>query len=311
MRGIGVQTKNIIDDNAPQAGYARLAGLGFSAVDFSLNSYLMNHELYSGRRNNFFDRSEEELAAYFAGHKSAAKAVGVDIWQMHMPYPLFVPGGNQEINDYLRNIVAPKSLRLCAFLGCRYIVVHGFKSVGLVGSETEEWRSTEEFLRELAPLAGELGVTMCIENLYANIGSHLVEGPCCDAKLAAHRIDRINADFGAEVLGFCFDTGHANIVGLDMEDFITTLGRRLKVLHIHDNDGVRDLHQIPFVFTRTRANKSTTDWEGFVRGLKNIGYSGVLSFETAPVLDSFPAALHEDALKLIAGCGKYFAGRIE
>ena len=48
--------------------------------------------------------------------------------------------------------------------------------------------------------------------------------------------------------------GHANIVGLDFEKFITTLGSRLKVLHIHDNDSISDLHQIPFTFTRTREN---------------------------------------------------------
>lgn len=39
-------------------------------------------------------------------------------------------------------------------------------------------------------------------------------------------------------LVFCFDTGHANFVGIDFEKFITTLGNRLKVLHLHDNDGI-------------------------------------------------------------------------
>lgn len=30
----------------------------------------------------------------------------------------------------------------------------------------------------------------------------------------------------------------------------------------------RDLHQIPFTFTRSRENVSSTDWEGFIRGLQ-------------------------------------------
>ena len=124
-------------------------------------------------------------------------------------------------------------------------------------------------------------------------------------------MERINEAYGAEVLGFCFDTGHANLVGIDMERFITTLGSHLKVLHIHDNDGVGDLHQIPFTFTKTRENKPSTDWEGFIRGLRNIQYQGVLSFETAPVLSAFPEELKEDALNMIARIGEYFSKEIE
>lgn len=110
---------------------------------------------------------------------------------------------------------------------------------------------------------------------------------------------------------FCFDTGHANLIGLDFEDFITTLGNRLKVLHIHDNDGMSDLHQIPFTFTRNRENVSSTDWEGFIRGLRTIRFDGVLSFETAPVLSAFPEIMKRDVLRFIAQIGNYFAGEIQ
>ena len=142
------------------------------------------------------------------------------------------------------------------------------------------------------------------------IGGRIVEGPCCNAKKAAERIDRFNEKYHAEVLGFCFDTGHANLTGLDFERFITGLGERLKVFHIHDNDGVRDLHQIPFTFTKTRENTSSTDWEGFVRGLKGFKQERVMSFETAPVLASFPDEMKEQALGFIAQIGRYFAERI-
>ena len=95
-----------------------------------------------------------------------------------------------------------------------------------------------------------------------------------------------------------------------MERFITGLGHRVKVLHIHDNDGVMDLHQIPFTFTKTRENKASTDWDGFVRGLKNIRYDRVLNFETAPVLSAFPEEMKQDALAFIAKVGEYFSGKI-
>ena len=47
-----------------------------------------------------------------------------------------------------------------------------------------------------------------------------------------------------------------------------------------------------------------------MRGLKTIGFNGVLSFETAPVLTSFPEEMKEDVLVLLAGTGKYFANTI-
>ncbi len=73
-------------------------------------------------------------------------------------------------------------------------------------------------------MAKEMGITICIENLYDSLGSHLVEGPCCNAKKAVERIERMNEKYHSEVLGFCFDTGHANLVGLNFEQFLTTLG---------------------------------------------------------------------------------------
>lgn len=311
MLQVGVQTKNVIDDNHPKEGFGLLKEAGFSCGDFSLNGYLLNSSLYQSEVNTFFDKSVRELEQFFEPHKQGARAAGIRINQMHMPYPNYVPKGSKELNDYLRDEVAPKSMSVCAFFGCPYIVIHGFKLAYFLGSEEEEWRRTETFLDSLAPMAKEMGITMCIENLYDSLSGHLVEGPCCDAKKAAERIDRMNDRYHAQVLGFCFDTGHANLIGIDFEDFITTLDYRLKVLHIHDNDGISDLHQVPFTFTKTRENLPSTDWEGVVRGLRNIKFDGTLSFETAPVLTSFPEELKPQVLSLIAGIGRYFSDRCE
>ncbi len=307
MNQLGVQTKNVVYDSNPKAGFEALRDAGFACADFSLNAYLKNTDLYSQRLNDFFSKSEQELEDYFALHKEGAKDAGIYINQMHMPYPIYVPGGERELNDYLWNAVAPKSMKICHFLECPYIVVHGFKLARYLGSEATEWEQTERFLEYLAPMAKELGITICIENLYNSLGSHIVEGPCCDAMKAAERIDRMNEKFKAEVLGFCFDTGHANLVGIDNERFIRTLGYRLKVLHIHDNDGVGDLHQIPFTFTRNRENKTSTDWDGFLKGMRAIDFKGVLSFETAPVLSAFPEEMKQDTLAFIARIGQCFA----
>lgn len=311
MIGIGVQTKNAVYDENPYEGFGRLKKAGFDCCDFSLNGYLKNTDVYQENLNRFFDQSVEELTAFFTHHRNAAAEAGIRINQMHMPYPVFVPGAAREVNDYLLNQVAIKSMEICHFLECPYIVIHGYKLARILGSEELEWQRTAAFLDKISPLAKEYGITVCMENLYESIAGHIVEGPCCNAHKAAQRIDDFNERYGAEVLGFCFDAGHANLVGIDFEKFLTTLGSRLKVLHLHDNDGRADLHQIPYTFTRTRENTASTDWEGLIRGLKAISFEGTLSFETAPVLTSFPDFMKQDVLTLIATIGRGWKQEIE
>ena len=307
---LSVQTKELIQDENPVTGFAEMARAGSTCADFSLNQYLLNLDIYKERLNPFFNQTVEELEAFFEPQRAAAERAGVRIHQMHMPYPIYVPQASTKVNRYLAQEVAPKSLRVAQFFDCKYIVVHGFKLRKYLGSEQAEWEQTEAFLTELAPLAKECGVTMCIENLYDGLAGHMVEGPCCDAQLAAERIDRMNERFGAEVLGFCFDSGHANLVGLDFESFLRTLGPRLKVLHLHDNDGITDLHQIPYTFAKSRENETSTDWGGFLRGLRAIHYEGTLNFETAPVLTAFPDALQASALRVLADIGRDWAEEI-
>ena len=310
IRGIGTQTKNVIDDTEPIAGFQLLRDTGFDSCDFSLNSYLLNTDLYRERVNKFFDAPIDELKDYFRPQKEAAAGAGIVINQMHMPYPIYVPGAAKEINTYLLDEVAPKSMEICAYLECPAIVVHGLKLRQHLGSEEAEWQRTEAFLDTVLPMAKEMGIVVCIENLYNGVNGHMTEGPGTDARISAERIDSINERYGAGVLGFCFDTGHANLLGIDMRKFIVTLGKRIKVLHIHDNDGISDLHQLPFTFTRTRENEPSTDWKGFIQGMADIDFDGVLSFETAPVLSAFPEEMKADALRLIAATGRYFKDKI-
>ena len=312
MLQIGVQTKNVVNNENPEEGFMALKKAGFSCADFSLNGYWTNKEIKKGKMNPLFGQSILEIADFFSGYKQAAKNAGITIHQMHMPFPAYLPTASDEMNEYLWNEMAPKSMMLCKFLECPYIVVHGFKLEKFLGSEEEEWKQTEKFIDSIAPLAKEMDIMICIENLYNRMWtSEIAEGPCCDVTKAVERIDRINDKYKQEVLGFCFDTGHANLTRLNFEDFITTLDYRLKVLHIHDNDGTRDAHDIPFTVARIEKDKHYTDWDGFVRGLRNIKFDKVLSFETAPSLETFPKEVKQEVLKVIAKTGEGLAHQIE
>ena len=53
------------------------------------------------------------------------------------------------------------------------------------------------------------------------------------------------------------------------------------------------------------------DWEGFILGLKEIGYPGVIAFETFRIFSAYPKAVHTQVLKLISGIGHYWAELID
>ena len=85
--------------------------------------------------------------------------------------------------------------------------------------------------------------------------------------------------------------------------FVEKLGNRVKALHIHDNDGVDDLHLSPYF--------GVNEWERFLKGLIAIDYQGNLNFENGGSLKQVPPALLPSALRTTADIGNYFRSRIE
>lgn len=61
-------------------------------------------------------------------------------------------------------------------------------------------------------------------------------------------------------LGFCYDSGHENAFTPD-ENYLERYADRLFTVHLHDNDGTRDTHCVPFT--------GTIDWSEKVHMLKN------------------------------------------
>ncbi|HQY90233.1 MAG: sugar phosphate isomerase/epimerase family protein [Caldilinea sp.] len=96
-------------------------------------------------------------------------------------------------------------------------------------------------LDDLEVYARECGVRIALENL---IDFAAVEAGVTDMAHAGDNADllaRLLAAYAPEFLGFCFDSGHA-VLGFDRTARYAPLFDRLAVLHLHDNDGVNDLH---------------------------------------------------------------------
>ena len=82
------------------------------------------------------------------------------------------------------------------------------------------------------------------------------------------------------------------------------LGDRLVTLHIHDVSCTQDSHVCPYI--------GVVGWERFITGLKDCGYNGALSFETANmIIELFkPYELMIPALHMVYEVGRYFDDRI-
>ncbi len=113
-----------------------------------------------------------------------------------------------------------------------------------VEDEEEKKLATQRFeknLKLIAQSSNELGVDICIEN------------NCCTTdmvnKLLLQTTEEFQHFFHSQLsdnLGILLDTGHLNITAhtfnFDPMNFIDALSDHIRVIHLHDNDGIQDLH---------------------------------------------------------------------
>ena len=300
MLKIGVQSSHWYDEKHPEESMKLIHDCGFESIDYNIHLFFLPKSIRANERSEFFEQSIDEILDHYRPLKAAAERWQVEIGQLHAPFPLHIEG-NDELNDYLIMTVE-KSCAVSQFLNCPAVVVHPF-----IHKDKETERQVNlTMYRRMIPFAKRYGVKLCLENLYSDFNGRPIEGCCADAAEACWYIDTLNAEAGEEIFGFCFDIGHANLVGRNVLEFIRTLGPRLTILHIHDNMGEKDSHLIPC----TQWYPGGVDWDSFIQGLKEIGYRGPLAFETFRGINLLPEDVHEEGLKLVSASGRSFRRRI-
>ena len=305
MNRVGVQSGNWYDYNDPEGSIRFIAECGFEAIDYNIDNRLPGSLIKKGELTDFFDMSVEEIIEYHRPLKEALEKYGVVAAQMHAPFPLWIPE-NDKVNDYMIMSVE-KCCAVAEYIGCPAIVVH---PITISADKLVEWDTNMDMYRKMMPFAKKYGVKLCLENLFTGFNGRYIEGACTDVHEACRYLDTLNYEAGEDVFGVCLDVGHANLTKKNLYQYITFLGDRLTILHIHDNDSNKDLHLMPYTQSMG-GNKLYTDWEGFIKGLKEIKYKGDLCFETFCAVDAFPKEIQGDALKLIAAIGRYFVERIQ
>ncbi len=302
-----VQSGTVVFDYGYEKGYSMFREAGFEAIDWNIDSYWNSKAIRAGdtTKDCIYDRPIEEVIAFFADEVAIMKKNGLVISQAHAPFPAYVIG-KPEVLDYTIGIYK-KCIELCAHYGCKNLVVHGISLAhnDSINTVSDINALNMKLYESLIPtLLKVKTVTVCLENLFTAKGRHFMEGTCSDPHQAVAYIDALNAKAGAEVFGFCLDTGHINLLQKDMRTYVPVLGKRIKALHIHDNDGLADSHLAPYT--------GTIDWRAFCAVLRDIGYDGDLDFETFAQTkkERLDAELVPAYLTLIAECGKHFRNKI-
>lgn len=304
---ISVQSGGIIDRVGAEKCYASIKEAGFTAVDWNIDQNLTPTDIrnltYAGK--SVFEHSIQDVIDHFAEEIEIIRKYGLTITQAHAPFPAYV-SGHPEVLEFMIHVYE-NCIRLCHHAGCRNLVIH---SISLAESDTYNTPETvaqlnRHLYESLIPTLLECNVTVCLENLFTRAAAPM-EGACSDPHDAVQWIDELNAKAGREVFGFCLDVGHLNLLNKNLRTYIPILGKRIKALHVHDNDGRDDLHLAPMT--------GTVNWAVLCDALKGIGYDGDISFETfmqVRIAQRFDEALLMPWLNLICKMGESFRNKIK
>lgn len=202
-----------------------------------------------------------------------ASSITFNIAHAPIHYPFFFNTYYKRDDvEVLKNRIL-KSLDISKRVGVKRIVIH----VGTYLDENYNYdmeKSIEHNIKYLEPFvekAVENNILVAIENgtqmekdepLFKNTAPYIDE--------LIKIVEYYNKKYNKEVLGICFDFGHANVGKLDMYKEILKVDNKLIVTHIHDNFGT-DSHNQPF--------DGTINWKDVNKALTDINYDGELTSE--------------------------------
>ena len=275
---------------SPEETVDMLAEAGFTALDFGFFNARYYAKDLDGR--------------FFTELRKKAEDKGLVFNQAHAPFPSGVgkPDRDEEI---FADIV--RSMKNASLLGAKNIVVHPVQYFVYANDGVPEklFELNVAFYNRLKPYCEEYGIRVAVENMWQD---KELAGRC-DTRIG-HSTCSTQAEFirymdalDDKSFTACLELGHAMLVHEKPEDFIRALGHdRLGALHVHDTDGNRDLHTLPFY-------GGMGYWDRITDALRDIGYVGDLTYEAGNFLAPLPKELYGAASRFMAEVGTYLIGR--
>lgn len=149
---------------------------------------------------------------------------------LHAPFMDLNPGA---VDPMIRSVTEMRFRQLmdaAAILRPKTAVFHAAYDKWRYSGRTDIWLNNSlDIWRKVADAACRIGVQVAVENVFDETPEAL-----------GMLIERI----GSPEFGFCFDTGHFNLFSsAPLERWFEALGRHIREVHLHDNDGTADSHR--------------------------------------------------------------------
>lgn len=238
----------LLSANANIRKIEKLKELGYDAIDVGLTRVIYNNDPYPHEDLLDSEDWEKNLDPFI----EKSREVGLKIATTHLPYRYDYTDPSSEKFAYCHEM-AVRSLKASEYLGAEWAVMH----VNTV-------EGTVEYVKRLFAESGVKNVGIAIENMCKRPVGELVEA-----------VD-ILAGEGYKV-GICLDIGHCHqnkFFDNDIPEVIRMMGKRIKMLHVHDNNRASDMHKAPFM--------GTVPWAQVMSALKEAGYEGEFNLELQP-----------------------------
>jgi L-ribulose-5-phosphate 3-epimerase len=267
---------------SPAEAIERIADTGFKAVDLCFIK--LNNEFFLGNDN--WKKMIEDAG-------EAASRNGIVFSRAHVPSgPILDQGLDGEI--YLERV--KRSLEGSALLGIKWSAVHIADIPGPYSREHIKLiqKSNLDFYRKLFSTMERHDIGILIENSTDKHAAAPNRRRYCST--AEEMLDTIQF-FNHPLVGACWDTGHANMQHLDQYEQVMMLGKTLKAIHVHDNNGDVDQHLLPF--------QGNMKWEPFIKALADVGYEGDFAFEAYDSVRRTPGPLKKSISELMYKTGLY------
>ncbi|MCL2096668.1 MAG: sugar phosphate isomerase/epimerase [Oscillospiraceae bacterium] len=271
-----------------------LARAGFDALDYSMFKIL----------DNTHPTGRDDYRDYAKSLKKTAEENNIIFRQAHAPFPSYIQEPENKNQEYYNEIIVHaivRAIEIISILGGKIIVVHPITLLNCDYRKQKDFNI--DFFNTLLPYCKKFNIKIALENMwtYDENAKKVTPGVCSPPHEFVDYLDSLDKNYFTA----CLDLGHAEMRGSGAEsavDLINALGsERLGCLHIHDNDKISDLHDLPFT--------QKLNWNEIMRALKNINYSGDFTFEADNFIEKFPAELYLRAAEFMLDTGRYFVGK--
>lgn len=155
-----------------------------------------------------------------------------------------------------------------------------------------------ELMTECKNAVCESSVNILIENGYVKIHDRYYHNEYSEMKNLVRICEELDGIIGLNRTGICLNTGYINLLAMNIKDAISMSSCKISVVHVNDNDGFRDVHQIPYTFTVGRGENST-DWYGTIGTMVDSGFDGFITFDITGAYKRMPEPLHKTLCEMM------------